>query len=566
MIHVSHVRGTVKGIVDAALGPKTIIVGPNGSGKSRLQNTVELALLGYASDVVGRAEMRKESDLITLAAGEELTAEATLSDGRVSTYSSKKTKTGAKKADHIKAINAYFPVQDVRGALTGSVETARKWLLQRIAGGVQRGDVTRYLTADCTERYDRKAALLAGQDEVSMLVTILEAARSEKRAKTAELTAAEKTLAALTANLGVEPTESQLEEARRIESEAFTVYENAVKNATLSVKPPLDELKAEAVRFIEAYEAARGEVERLTALVAEAGPPLTKQEDELRVLRYMIAEAAHIHVERGVSVCLVCQSAGPFDHAKRSDELTNANKAAASRDISNHSLQRAQEESEKLLTAANAAIAAYQKAAAEPDFARQGVSVEEARSALATAQGRHSAMRETARRHSEARSHRELERQLKRAIRDAEDLAEGCAEAMGALLRSATETFIKLVQSYLPETDIFGLVLEEEEKEVCRFGFIRNGTLHTALSGAEWARLTLALACAANKPSADTLMVFTPEERAFDPDTLRSVLVALSDAPGQVILTSPVAPSGRLPKGWTLIDLTPTKAKKSAAE
>ena len=79
-MHVTHVEGTVKGTVSATLGRLTVIVGPNGSGKSRLVNTMELALMGFASDVVGRAEMRKESDLVALASGEDLTAKATLED------------------------------------------------------------------------------------------------------------------------------------------------------------------------------------------------------------------------------------------------------------------------------------------------------------------------------------------------------------------------------------------------------------------------------------------------------------------------------------------------------
>ena len=86
-------------------------------------------------------------------------------------------------------------------------------------------------------------------------------------------------------------------------------------------------------------------------------------------------------------------------------------------------------------------------------------------------------------------------------------------------------------------------------------GIQPDGFLHTALSGAEWARLTLAIACAASE-GMDGLRVFTPEERAFDPATLRDVMAALSEAPGQVIITSPVKHKGRLPKGWTVIDLT----------
>lgn len=79
------------------------------------------------------------------------------------------------------------------------------------------------------------------------------------------------------------------------------------------------------------------------------------------------------------------------------------------------------------------------------------------------------------------------------------------------------------------------------------------------MSGAEWARLTLALGCATYKDTADTLAIFTPEERAFDPQTLREVMVALENAPGQVLLQSPSKPAGRVPKGWTVVEMGSTE-------
>ena len=86
-LYVAHVRGTVKGGVDTALAPKTLIVGPNGAGKSRVVNAIELAVSGYASDVVGRPQMRSGSDLIALAPdGEPLHAVATLSDERSASF------------------------------------------------------------------------------------------------------------------------------------------------------------------------------------------------------------------------------------------------------------------------------------------------------------------------------------------------------------------------------------------------------------------------------------------------------------------------------------------------
>jgi hypothetical protein len=86
-------------------------------------------------------------------------------------------------------------------------------------------------------------------------------------------------------------------------------------------------------------------------------------------------------------------------------------------------------------------------------------------------------------------------------------------------------------------------------------GFRRGKTLHTALSGAEWARLTLALGCATFKADATVLAIFTPEERAFDPETLAAVMNALSNAPGQVILQSPHSPSNTYRPEWRVVDL-----------
>jgi hypothetical protein len=84
--------------------------------------------------------------------------------------------------------------------------------------------------------------------------------------------------------------------------------------------------------------------------------------------------------------------------------------------------------------------------------------------------------------------------------------------------------------------------------------------LHGALSGAEWARVTAALALA-TCPESPVPAVICPEERAFDPRTLAEVLEAFSvgvagmgeEAP-QIIVTSPVRPDP-MPTGWTVIDV-----------
>jgi hypothetical protein len=93
--------------------------------------------------------------------------------------------------------------------------------------------------------------------------------------------------------------------------------------------------------------------------------------------------------------------------------------------------------------------------------------------------------------------------------------------------------------------------------------------LHGALSGAEWARVTAALALT-TCPESPVPAVICPEERAFDSQTLAEVLEAFSigvtgmgeEAP-QIIVTSPVRPDP-MPTGWTVIALEGGKSEGTA--
>ena len=79
---------------------------------------------------------------------------------------------------------------------------------------------------------------------------------------------------------------------------------------------------------------------------------------------------------------------------------------------------------------------------------------------------------------------------------DAKLLAMACKDVIDALVEDGRAGFMSRVQQYLPPTDEFMLQLRDGSRSVCRFGFVRDGMLHSALSGAEWSRLTLALGAA----------------------------------------------------------------------
>ena len=65
-MYIKHVQGSIKSGVETELGYRTLIVGPNGSGKSSIINALELVLCGYATDIAGRAIVKKTTDLMTL--------------------------------------------------------------------------------------------------------------------------------------------------------------------------------------------------------------------------------------------------------------------------------------------------------------------------------------------------------------------------------------------------------------------------------------------------------------------------------------------------------------------
>ena len=131
-----------------------------------------------------------------------------------------------------------------------------------------------------------------------------------------------------------------------------------------------------------------------------------------------------------------------------------------------------------------------------------------------------------------------------------------CSSLVEELVEGAVSTFTARVQRFLPETDEFGIRLTTNS---IRYGLVEgaadNRVLHTALSGAEWARVSLALAAVCTPEEAD-VSVLVPEDRAWDAKTLKGVLKGLSDYDGQVIVTTTVKPFRGVPAGWTLLEMS----------
>ena len=561
MVHVSHVCADLKGGVDTDLGEKTLIVGPNGRGKSAVVNAVELALGGSASDIVGRAEVRRESDLLALGDGSGLSVTATLSDGRVATWETKSTKGGgAKKAKHVKPIRSAFPVREVREALGGSSDTARSWLLGRIAADVTREQVVSWFDADQQARYEAWAAGAKQVDEIDLLLGATAGLGAELRANRAESKALEATIKEIGSDLSAEPTRAALDAMEHECSALWTKYQTALKRAGAAESGVnVDELRAAAESLIQQYDRAQVALEHMTADMSGVAP-LSEMDDRVVTTREALIASHDLHTSNGLSHCLVCAAPGPVDHQGRADSLARANADLLARRERWRWLDAKKAEAKGALSIAQGAIDAFHAAAKAAEGKETdkgaGAAAETLETQWRAAHDEFNRCKAAASRWEAARSKKERIDHLKRDSRDLDSLLDATKSAIDRLLKHQQQQFVRLVGSYLLPTDEFALELERGGKPVCRFGLVRDGTLHTALSGAEWARLTLALACAASAAEEpDVLRVFTPEERAFDPHTLNGVLRALTNAPGQVILTSPVRPKGRIPKGWTIVDV-----------
>lgn len=554
-VYVTRVTSNLKGGLDRTLGERTLIVGPNGSGKSAIQNSIELALTGRVSDIAGRADAADLGIVGMMApAGEPLRATVHLSDGRVASFEAARKDGGWSRGQRTGATGD-FPVSRVRQNLTGSPETARKFLLANIGAMASRDEVLRLLPHDLHGVYGKKADTMTTSTEVERLLLVFEQEKSAARRHTQEAEAAEATKARMSSDLPPEPTDDDLRAAEE-------------KADGLRAPPPQNPMRISRAALVTAMEKQtaalmlthRGTVE-LNARVEELQAAVTAGDLALRAIHPIVEPLMDVlHHHENFDACMVCGNAW----TAASEEMRRGTQEAFG---SVKGQLATQGEKETALTEAVHSLAELRA-----DLDRQLVELEALENELANtpeedsvdndleayraASVRLEGLRSAKSRWQSVRALRETVWTAQQNAAEAKKLADACGNAIKDLLNIALGKFNTVVQSYLPDTDTFFLMIRDGERDVCRYGLYKNGTYHSALSGAEWARVTLALGCAVGGNG--DVVIYTPEERAFDPNTLRSVMQALSESPGQVILTSPVKPSGRIPKGWTVIETNPT--------
>ena len=541
MAYFKHVKSNVKGGVDVELGEKTIIVGPNGSGKSAVQNSLELATRGFVTDLTGRDEVRKESDLFALGDGSTLYSNAIMDDGTEFKWSTEKKGKSVKKADPEQPFAVAWPVLDTEAMLKGNAETQSKWLL-RVAGEATRSAIHSHITD--TDLYDSIAKRYEPMDEAELLAKVLEVVSSDARKVKSRVTQAEATAEALSRGLGSEPRDSELDDlqARLNELRSSAPEPGVIRLSQAEV----EYTAARAQSAVNQWQEAQAELTAAQAKRAEMQVPPTRD-----LIVQMSKTLRHI-APHDPAACLVCGSRVERDWEVLAEQWEAQASQYAQVDALDREITRLAVQVSSRRQSAENIVAQYQSMSQRFDEqppAPDNSILEE----IAAAQ---KALSEAAFVKSEWKKVRDQQSIVKEARaehRDLSNLKDDCRSAMDALVKNSVAVFEQAVQAHLPDGDDFHLVLDGKSVSM---GFVRDGVLHTALSGAEWARLTLAVASAQLRLTQhDGPVVVTPKERAWDPDTLAASMRSLSDSPGQVLLLSPIKPKGRLPKGWTMVEV-----------
>lgn len=547
-MNIRKVSGNVKKGCNAEIGPKTLIVGPNGSGKSTIINTIELALTARVSDIAGRVDIAREADVMSLAqngAG-ELEALATFDDGVVAAYRTSGSTAKAKKATGDKPSDRcheeVLPIRTLREALLGSPTTARKYLLSKVGGGSSRADVENLLPEPVRDAWRKASAgipesIAAGD----ALVQVLESSGKAQRDATASAKAQREAAKLVSGGRAAPPSEGDVRNAKASRDDARKAYEEAAALSNTA------KLLAETREDIAAVEAEIDSLEqtftKTTAELEALGPKPVIQPIFEHVVPVMKESC-------NVGECLCCGGSAPSadDIAAVEKHVYDLTQRGAAHVVHGAVLDKVKaafkKQSEKFEALTAKELQLVDKALQTPNLDESRADFEQCDTHYTNLKTARDAWTSVQRAESAAI---EAERQAQ----EWKALKESCEEAVALTLDSALRSFIASVQTHLPDGDVFDLRLRDGDREVVQFGLVRAGHLHTALSGAEWARVMMAMANACVPAGKYACLI--PEERAFDPYTLEDVLAALSGCQHQVVIASPIPPKS-IPAGWTVID------------
>lgn len=521
MQYVKMVSSTLKKGCDVELGPRTVLVGPNGAGKSTVVQSIELAANGWVSDMEGRSRVKLHTALARLfPEGTARYSKIELSDGSVCSWELEDgPKPGSyKKPEHNPPVNLRWPVQDLMEVLRGDVSTVASWLEEQVVGDMKEAQLLSALppaVRDIAREFIKKSR------KADFMALAKEAKNEAKNLRT-QATRIEKTVESMTEGIAPPLTDEEREE-----------LEEQLTKLTAPVSGVSQEQYDQAKKGVE--DLANDLAELQVALSSIQAPSAAIAEAVKKIITVQQLIRTHADVF-GLDDCWVCGS-------KKPDFVGNVNRIAeAKTQLATH-LQAAEKrqkveaaisEMEDKLAGRVAVFKGLKVAAGSNDSVRREVIGQIAAD---------DAARKT---WNNADAQKKEVDQL-RSRADVLNVAGSAFEKAGKnYLDKCKNDFENTVSQYLPTGERIGVDLESG-----RFGLQRDGELHSALSGAEWSRVVMALA--ASQERGRTPAIIVPEDRAWDADTLTRVMEAMNGCAVQVIIMSTVRPKDV--DGWTILEV-----------
>jgi hypothetical protein len=525
MIYAKRVRSPLKGGVDVELGPKTVLVGPNGAGKTAVLQALKLGTRGYVDDQEGKDGVATTAAIARLfPEGADLKSEVDMSDGKHFEWASKPRGKGYTKPKVTSKERPYpvsYPFQDAKTLMSGDQKKIRSWLEQKAGGALSDEDLMDLLPPAQKEEGKKALAHLNERSPVELANSL----KAEARNLRAGATRKEKTIDSLVEGIPLPLSDSEAETLRERKAELW-----AQATAPDIVSPEQHEaLRQSIVKLVEVLTDIESRIEEL--------PPEEEGSEETADLATKGHALAKAHLEQlGHDVCYVCLR-------KDADIQSAFNRWAGvlTQLEGTSSRVRLQAQYEKGKAEAEGLAARY-KAAKVVDSGP----VTEEHSAVSSRLSAHDNNKRLWRQSEGLR----MEVASDRSVADTyTSLARTWGDSGHALLLQRKTDFEAKVSKWLPEGEQFAVDLEAG-----RIGLLCGDVIHTSLSGAEMARVLLAVLSAERDESSSTPSILEPDDRGWDPDTLASVMTALTDSPDQVILMSTVVPA-RTPEGWRIIEV-----------
>lgn len=540
-VYIEHVSSNIKKGCDHKLGPKTLIVGANGKGKTTIINALELALCSQVTDLLGKEVVKRPADLIQLTHDKKIWSSCKLSDGRVVEVESKRTKTGASRLKRQGNVDAVMPYLEVKANLTGSPQVARSYLMDsQIGNAVTHEDVCDRLSEDHQDRYEKSSKRYknVSKNPLSVLKKVQEDSKVALRNLQEEKRTLTKAIEHLGGAMNREPTSTEVDKAKEALDKAQRALHEAPRGMTAD---QIEALRSRAMKEIQELQVLEAKLKEMPTR------QFSDQDEKIVEIRTQLLEFLETHEKLGASNCLVCGTKKGEDYfydrkidlLKQTGDLIKLYKETQEADRLKMDVQikytKVTDLVEQLKDAeANKTTISFDALQADINEAQQ------AYMKLYTAQNEWKRLR------TDRHTLQEVETQ----IQEMNAYIKILAELSSHLLDSAKSNFIDTVQNYLPDSFQFGLNILENR---CEIGFQNGKGLNTALSGAEWVSMILALSAAFSSKEKDVSLI-TPEERAYDPNTLSAIMKSLQKSESQVILTSTVMPS-EVPEGWTVVEI-----------